>query len=236
MKLKELQFYNKEFEKVVRHELLIYDRPITDEDALLAYDLDCSEFTFDIEDCETLCEFKNLDWLSINVGFEDLSFLKELPELEELSMEFYRHNFDFSYLVPLQNLRTLFVSGGDISDFEFHNFEELTKLHHLEDLSLHEFGTVNLAALRQMPYLKGFFCGYANNVYNIEAISYLVNLEGLTLIDVTIPNLNFMRTLPDNMILDLCGVNILENVDFTELHRFQEYDLSEIEINGERVM
>lgn len=236
MKLKELQFCNKEFEKVVRHELLIYDRPITDEDALLAYDLDCSEFTFDIEDCETLCAFKNLDWLSINVGFEDLSFLKELPELEELSMEFYQHNFDFSYLVPLQNLRTLFVSGGDISDFEFHNFEELTKLPHLEDLSLHEFGTVNLAALRQMPYLKGFFCGYANNVYNIEAISYLVNLEGLTLIDVTIPNLNFMRTLPDNMILDLCGVNILENVDFTELHRFKEYDLSEIEINGERVM
>ena len=236
MKLKELQFCNKEFEKVVRHELLIYDRPITDEDALLAYDLDCSEFTFDIEDCETLCAFKNLDWLSINVGFEDLSFLKELPKLEELSMEFYQHNFDFSYLVPLQNLRTLFVSGGDISDFEFHNFEELTKLPHLEDLSLHEFGTVNLAALRQMPYLKGFFCGYANNVYNIEAISYLVNLEGLTLIDVTIPNLNFMRTLPDNMILDLCGVNILENVDFTELHRFKEYDLSEIEINGERVM
>lgn len=236
MKLKELQFCNKEFEKVVRHELLIYDRPITDEDALLAYDLDCSEFTFDIEDCETLCAFKNLDWLSINVGFEDLSFLKELPELEELSMEFYQHNFDFSYLVPLQNLRTLFVSGGDISDFEFHNFEELTKLPHLEDLSLHEFGAVNLAALRQMPYLKGFFCGYANNVYNIEAISYLVNLEGLTLIDVTIPNLNFMRTLPDNMILDLCGVNILENVDFTELHRFKEYDLSEIEINGERVM
>ena len=236
MKLKELQFCNKEFEKVVRHELLIYDRPITDEDALLAYDLDCSEFTFDIEDCETLCAFKNLDWLSINVGFEDLSFLKELPELEELSMEFYQHNFDFSYLVPLQNLRTLFVSGGDISDFEFHNFEELTKLPHLEDLSLHEFGAVNLAALRQMPYIKGFFCGYANNVYNIEAISYLVNLEGLTLIDVTIPNLNFMRTLPDNMILDLCGVNILENVDFTELHRFKEYDLSEIEINGERVM
>ena len=161
----ELQFHNKEFEDVVRHELLIYDRPLTDEDALLAYDLDCSEFTFDIEDCETLCAFKNLDWLSINVGFEDLSFLKELPELEELSMEFYRHNFDFSYLVPLQNLRTLFVSGGDISDFEFHNFEELTKLPHLEDLSLHEFGTVNLAALRQMPYLKGFFCGYATILF-----------------------------------------------------------------------
>ena len=95
--MKELQFFNKEFEAVVRHELLIYDRPLTEDDALLVYDLDCSEFTFGIEDCETLCVFKNLDWLSINVGFENLSFLKEFPKLEELSMEFYRHNFDFTY-------------------------------------------------------------------------------------------------------------------------------------------
>ena len=234
--MKELQFFNKKFEDVVRHELLIYDRPLTEEDALVAYDLDCSEFTFDIEDCDTLCALKNLDWLSINVGFEDLSFLKELPKLEELSMEFYRHNFNFSYLTPLKNLRTLFVSGGDISDFEFHNFEELTKLPHLEDLSLHEFGTVNLTALRQMPYLKGFFCGYANKVYNTEAISYLVNLEGLTLIDVTLPNIDFLRTLPSTMVLDLCGVNILENVDFKELERFEECALDDIMINGERVI
>ena len=48
--MKELQFFNKKFEDVVRHELLIYDRPLTEEDALVAYDLDCSEFTFDIED------------------------------------------------------------------------------------------------------------------------------------------------------------------------------------------
>lgn len=234
--MKELYFYKDGFEDAVREELLIYDRPITDEDALLVSDLDCSNFTFDSEDCETLCEFKNLETLCINIGFENLSFLKGLPKLEELAMEFYRHNFDCSYLVPLQNLRSLCVSGGAISDFKFHNFEKLTKLTRLEDLTLHEFGTVNLAALRQMPYLKGFYCGYANNVYNIEAISCLVNLKGLTLIDVTIPNLNFIRTLPDNMILDLCGVNILENVDFTELHRFQEYDLSEIEINGKRIM
>lgn len=232
----ELQFHNKEFEDVVRHELLIYDRPLTEEDALLAYDLDCSNFTFDIEDCATLCSFKNLDWLSINVGFEDLSFLKELPKLEELSMEFYRHNFDCSYLVPLQNLRTIFISGGDLSDFDFHNFEELTKLPHLEDISLHEFGTVNLAALRQMPYLKGFYCGWGNEVYNIEAISSLVNLEGLTLIDITLPNIDFIRPLPSTIVLDLCGVNFLENVDFKELDRFEECELDEIEINGERVI
>lgn len=234
--MKELQFNNKKFEDVVRQELLIYDRPITEEDALLAYDLDCSEFTFDIEDCETLCVFKNLDWLSINVNFEDLSFLKGLTNLEELSIEFYQTFFDCSYLVALKKLRSLSISGGDWSDFEFHYFEEIAKLTKLENLGLHEFGTINLSALRQMPHLKCFYCGYADKVYNIEAVSYLVNLESLTLIDITMPNLDFLRTLPNEMILELCGVNILEDIDFTELHRFQEYDLSEIEINGERVM
>lgn len=234
--MKELQFYNKEFENAIRHELLIYDRPITDEDALLANDLDCSEFTFDIEDCDTLCAFKNLDWLHITIGFENLTFLQELTNLEELYIEFYRDRFDCSYLTPLKNLRSLLVSGGDWSEFEFHNFEALAQLPYLEDLTLHEFGSVDLAALQQMSYLKGFFCGYADKVYNIEAISYLVNLVSLDLIDVTIPNLDFMRTLPDKMLLALNGVNILENVDFTELHRFREYDLSDIEINGERVI
>ena len=35
----ELQFHNKKFEDAVRDELRIYDRPLTEEDALLAYDL-----------------------------------------------------------------------------------------------------------------------------------------------------------------------------------------------------
>ena len=37
---KELKFYNAEFEQVVSHELLVSDRPITDEDALKIFDLD----------------------------------------------------------------------------------------------------------------------------------------------------------------------------------------------------
>ena len=232
----ELQFHNKKFEDAVRDELRIYDRPLTEEDALLAYDLDCTEFTFDIEDCDTLCAFKNLDWLHINIGFENLSFLAGLPNLEELYIEFYRDNFDCAYLIPLKKLQSLTISGGDISNFEVHNFEELTKLPCLESVGLHEFGTVDLLALKDMPSLTDFFCGYADKVYNIEVISQLVNLEGLTLIDVTIPNLDFLRMLPSTMVLELCGVNILENVDFKELDRFEQCELEEIEINGERVI
>ena len=90
---------------------------------------------------------------------------------------------------------SLTISGGAVSSFQFHNFKELTKLPSLESLGLHEFGSVDLSPLKQMTHLKDFFCGYSNNIKNIDAITYLVNLEVLTLIDVTVNNFDFLNTL-----------------------------------------
>lgn len=234
--MKELQFHNKEFEDEVRAELLIFDRPITADDALNVYDLDCSNFTFDIEDCDTLCAFKNLDWLYIGIGFEDFSFLGRLENLEDLFLEFYRKNFNCSYLSGLKKLKDLTISGGAVSSFQFHNFEELTKLPSLESLGLHEFGSVDLSALKQMTHLKDFFCGYGDNIKNIDAISYLVNLEALTLIDVTVNNFDFLNTLKKGMILDLCAVNSLESFDVEILKRFEKVDLDNVSVNGDVVI
>ena len=50
----ELQFDHPEFEYEVRKELEIFDRPITDEDALSVLHLDLSNFDFCIEDLEEL--------------------------------------------------------------------------------------------------------------------------------------------------------------------------------------
>lgn len=234
--MKELQFYNKQFENAVRHELLIYDRPITEKDALLTYDLDCSDFTFDIKDCRTLCAFKNLDRLDINVGFENLSFLQELINLEELYIEFYQNNFNFSYLVPLQKLRSLTVSCGDISNFELHNFEELTKLSCLESLALYKFGTVDLAALKNMSCLTGFYCAHGNKVLNSDSIAHLVNLKALTLIDITVENLDFLNTLSSKTVLALYSVTVLSDIDIKTLQRFEECDLDKVTANGKQVI
>ena len=230
--MKNLIFHNEEFESEVRNELLIYDRPITEEDALLVYDLDCSNFTFDIEDCETLCSFKNLDWLSINIGFEDFSFLQRLEFLEELSLEFYRKTFDVSLLAPLKNLRSLFISGGDLSNFRFVNTDAFAKLTSLKDLTLHEFGYADLSFLKEMPYLEGFYCGYAIEVSNIDSIASLGNMDSLTLIDIDIKSLAFLDTLKDDMLLDLLGINVTEDYDIERLKRFREVDVSETIING----
>ena len=103
--MQELQFYNKRFETVVRNALQIFDKPITAEDAQKAEQLSCWEFTFDIEDCDTLSAFKNLTYLEINVGFEDLSFLENLTNLTHLYLDFYRSNFNTGYLLPLKKLQ-----------------------------------------------------------------------------------------------------------------------------------
>ena len=88
--MNELRFFKKDFEDAVRRSLQVYDRPLTEKDALFLYGLDCSNFIFNFEDCDTLCMFKNLDRLDINIGFEDLSFLSKLQNLEVLGIEFYR--------------------------------------------------------------------------------------------------------------------------------------------------
>ncbi len=48
--MNELRFYKEDFEDEVRRSLQIYDRPLTEKDALLIYGLDCSNFTFNFKD------------------------------------------------------------------------------------------------------------------------------------------------------------------------------------------
>ena len=229
--VRELKFYHSEFEQVVRHELLISDRPITEEDALKVFDLDCSNFTFDSRDYEALSAFKNLDWLTINTRADELDFLKALPLLEELNLETWGGNnsVDFNHFSHLAQLRELFVSGGDVSSIDYKNLEGLTKLEKLESLTLHEFGTVDLRPLRSMPWLKGLYCGYANEVFDIGAIATLSNLEALTLIAVEMDNLEFLDSFPDSLVIELCGLRVKKGIDHSKLARFVEGKFEEIE-------
>lgn len=230
--MKNLVFYSKEFEAEVRSELRIYDRPITDEDALLVNELDCSGFTFNSEDRETLCAFKNLELLNINIGLTDFSFLQNFEFLEELSLEFYQGTFDVDLLPLLHNLRSLLISGGSVSSFDFVNTDAFAKLAHLEDLTLHEFGSADLSFLRNMPCLKYFYCGYACRVDHVEAISALENLASLTLIDIKIDDLQFLDALSSEMILDVIGVNVSNDYNIEKFKRFKEVEVSETLING----
>ena len=123
----------------------------------------------------------------------------------------------------------MFVSGGDVSSIDYKNLEGLTKLEKLESLTLHEFGTVDLRPLRSMPWLKGFYCGYANEVFDIAAIATFSNLEALTLIDVEMDNLEFLDSFPDSLVIELCGLRVKKGIDYSKLSRFVEGEFEEIE-------
>lgn len=230
--MKTLSFHNKQFEDIVRNELAIFDRPITEDDALSLSLLDLSEFVFDIEDCSTLCCFKNLDWLDINISFSNFSFLGELVLLTELYIDFYGKTFDFVHLTPLKNLELLTVSGGDWSDFRFVNLEALSWLPKLTSLTVHEFGAIDLFGLKKLPQLTCFYCAYGNQVKNIDSISHLVNLEALTLIDVTVDTLSFLDLFKDDIILGLFNIQVLEYFDIKSLNRFKEIEFEDIIIKG----
>ena len=217
-----LRFYNKNFEKEVRHELLIYDRPISKTDALLAYDLDLDGFTFSVEDCETLCAFKNIDWLRIKTDFSDFPFLQGLEKLEKVSVEYVGKEFDCACLSSLKALRYLTVFCENSPRCKIVNVEELAKLPHLEVLTLHHIETVNLQFLEKMHSLKSLELADIQNIKNVDSIA---RLRDLSIIDSKLENLDFLNFLDDDTLLIIHSTCVTEAVDVSAFNRFEKYDL-----------
>ncbi len=227
----DLIFYNFELEQAVRDELLIYDRPITTADALNVFNLDCSDFSFDARDYEALKAFKNLVSLDINTRADELNFLNFLPLLEVLYLETWSTDnyVDFNCFSNLKSLRTLTVSGGLYSDIQFRNLEGLKTLKNLKSLTLHEFGDVDLSPLREMPWLEDFCCCYGCCVENVSAISSIVNLKGLSLIDFEVDNLEFLDAFSDELVVELSAMRVKQGIDYSKLSRFTKGDFDDIE-------
>ena len=127
------------------------------------------------------------------------------------------------------------VSGGDYSGIKFKGLDSLIKLNHLEELVLHEFGSVDLAPLEVMPRLKHFSLLYTDSAQNIETIGKLCWLESLTLRGLYIDNLDFLDSLPDYMELELCGIEVYgrKELDVLKWKRFKKRDICEIRIKAQ---
>ena len=127
----------------------------------------------------------------------------------------------------MKKLRFLYVSGGDISSIAYQNIGALSELKHLQSLSLHEFGEVDLAPLAKMPWIESFFCGYANRVIHPEAIGQISGLKELELVDFEVHDLNFLDQLDSNLSLDLCAIRSKDIYRPEQLNRFRKVDVSE---------
>ena len=226
-----LKFFNREFEQAVREELNVAEEPITKSKALEIMHLDLSNFTFDGRDYEALSSCMNLCSLAINTRADELGFLKYLPLLEELNLETWggRNEVDFNCFSHLRQLRMLTVSGGDVSSIDYRALDGLRGLTLLETLTLHEFGSVDLSPLRDIPWIESFFCGYADKVLDIGALSAISNLKKLTIIDVEMESLDFLDVFPDSLEIELCALKVKNGIDYNKLSRFVSGDFEEIE-------
>ena len=191
--------------------------------------LDFSMIDFEPEYLDALCLFHNLKSLAICIHAEDLSFLSSFPQFEDLDLVCWnkRNCVAFKYFACLKELSYLYVSGGDISSIAYWNLDALIELKHLRDLTLHEFGEVDLAPLAKMPWIESFFCGYADRVIHPEAIGQISGLKELELVDFEVDNLDFLDQLDRDLSLDLCAIRSKDIFRPEQLKRFRKVDISE---------
>ena len=231
-----LTFNNKKFESIVREILNIKCGSITEIDALSVRSLEMSNFSFYNSDIPTLCSFVNLEILDICLSTSDLSFLGQLPNIKELSIEFEADTFDFRYLSNLSELSSLVISGGDLSSFDLIYLDALTELQELKSLWIHEFGTIDLTPIERIGSLEELLVGYGNSIEGITNIPRLKNLDTLTLCGLQLNDLDFLDDLPDSVSLDLCGIEIKRPLNIKKLSRFKKPEISYISVNSERIL
>ena len=157
---KMLSFYGTEFERIVREELKIPDGPILLSQALSIKSLSFSECEFLPADFETLYLFKNLEELVFeqntgiidfklftplkklkylivggrifsNVGFINISALKELPQLEYLSVGDFGE-INLATIGEVKQLKELCIGWGNLVI----NVDAIKELKNLKSLEL----------------------------------------------------------------------------------------------------
>lgn len=227
-------FCQRFFEEAIRRELNKWEGAITKEDLLLVKEIDCCSYAFKKEDFHILCEMKNLEVLDFDGGDYILQNFDKFTNLKDLYIE-CKGDVDFSVFNCLTNLEELVVSGGSLSYIDFYNLDALRELKNLSSLALHEFGKVDLSGLKKLPNLSYFFCGWAKEVENIEAISCLDKLEELRLIYLDVEDLSFLKAISKSVILELGECRLKKELDLDIIKQFHIVNMEEVSVQGEYI-
>ena len=234
---REIKFNNRFFEAEIRKNLNRSEGPVFDED-LKAIPAILYEWDPWGDDTELLYELSGLKELVVETNSIPL-FLKNMPNLEDLDVTFWgSREFDFKWVNYLKKLKSLCISGGDYSSINLINEKAILNLHELKDIVLHEFGSVDLEFLKDMKQLTSFYCGYANDVLNVDSIGHLQNLKELTLIDIPVNNLEFLNAFDDNLEVEMCALWLPEGFNESKLDnlkRFKYCDVCELKIGKKQI-
>lgn len=165
--------------------------------------------TGDKTDLSFLKELNQLTDITIDrcCEIDDLSLFENKPCLKKLFLE-YVENVDLSYLTNCTELRELHIVGGHIR-----NAEGLFGLFYLKDLYLfdnyrylqeEEPMTLNLYSFTNMKELEWILLAYVN-ITDISSLSNLPYLRDITLVNTDVDNIQPMSNLPNLSDLQIYG-------------------------------
>lgn len=163
----------------------------------------------------------------------DLSFLSRLPNVQRFSADSLMRAIHVEHVASLPNLKALSIGIYSLERFDFLDDiqpENLTEL----SLSATKSKKPSVASLSRFAQLRTLYL--EGQQKGIEAISQLAALEDLTLRSITVPRLDFLRSLKRLWSLDikLGGTNNLEDLEgligIKYLELWQIRDLRDIDV------
>ena len=184
----------------------------------------------DLTPLENLAELESLDIL-IECS-PDLSFLRNLTQLEELVLTIYTdEEVDLSPVGSLTELRKLTMGYGDVvSDLSF-----LENLNQLTELTFDTWLTVkDLSYFQDMRSLQILYITYVDDV-DLNYLSELKNLESLTITGHNIRNIEGIGDLINLKELYLCDNSLdamygeTEPLDIRSLENLTQLERIELE-------
>lgn len=159
-----------------------------------------------ISNLEQLTYLTNLKSLKLKISSKDLIKLPSLPNLESLSNSLYDFEyFNWDFLSKFKNIKQLDLS----KNFSLHSISStiLSQLEDLESLSIEMTGISNISELDCLSKLKELNVG-RNNISDISGLKSFIHLEKLILQGNSIGDVSILQHLPNLTYLDLTSTNI----------------------------
>lgn len=181
------------------------------------------------------------NYVAKNYGFEeneeyDFSIILEMPNLEDLSIEFGTSNIrlkDYSILKELDNLKRLNISNIHDSDID-----NISSIESLEWLSISYSDITNINFLEKISGLSGLFnLGYCYNIRNFDALKYLKNINQINLcyLNMTEKELSTIPEMSELKYLSLVGNNLTNISNFPVLKNLESLSLDDNPLKSIRI-
>ncbi|WP_440056843.1 PKD domain-containing protein (plasmid) [Pseudoalteromonas sp. T1lg65] len=158
-----------------------------------------------------LANLKSLDLRAVH-GLSSLNFLKDMPVLESLSLR-YIIDIDSAALEAKTNLTKLVLEGTRMENFSF--LDQFTSLEYLKINSRYTSSTIDFATTQLPATIKELSLSHLN-VENSTYLANLTDLSSLTLSDMKLSSIAFIKDYTELNFLHLSNLEKLIDINWLQ--------------------